>query len=199
MKLHELQPKDFDIAEQFAHTSFNSLIDFTREFKKNKANSKKGYTRYFPLSYDSADLWSEPTLAIRESASNVTAEQASNFSKQFKEFDQRINVSIQLGSKVSVISSTISQPQKRIELDGFATPKKITAINKDSNDKIDTIEFADGSQWPELAEFTTINNQYITNTIFFADKQTAHMAYFEIVMLTWPLESNGWQIENRIS
>jgi hypothetical protein len=82
---------------------------------------------------------------------------------------------------------------------GFVKPKKIVKIHLDNNDKIDTIEFADGSRFPEAAEFTNIDGINITNTIFFNNGADAAKAYTGIWMLISTLEGEGWKLEEYLS
>lgn len=106
-----------------------------------------------------------------------------------------------MGNKVAVLSATIV-PEinvSRVELSGFINPKKIVKINLDLENKIDSIEFDDGSIFPEAAEFTTVADKNITNTIFFPNSSSASKAYTSIWMWVSRLEGSGWKLEDYMS
>ena len=87
----------------------------------------------------------------------------------------------------------------KIEVSGFVKPKEIVKINVDNNNKIDTIEFSDGSIFPEAAEFTTVDGVNLTNTIFFPNETSVSKAYTSLWMWLNSLEGNGWTIEKYMS
>jgi hypothetical protein len=164
--------------------------------------SNRGMTRKWVDNYNTIfiDSINESKNQFAKSKSEAEA-----FSKKFKQYDQRDDVNIKVGEQIAILSATVvpginnSNHPSRIELAGFTKPKKIVKIHLDNNDKIDTIEFADGSRFPEAAEFTNIDGTNITNTIFFNNGADATKAYTGIWMLISTLEGEGWKLEEYLS
>jgi hypothetical protein len=191
-----------------SYTINDFKVDFfesTHHYKKwaqSPKSSTRGMTRKWVENYNSIfiDSINESTNQFAKSKS-----QAEAFSKKFKQYDQRDSVNIKVGEQISILSATVvpginnSNHPSRIELAGFVKPKKIVKIHLDNNDKIDTIEFADGSRFPEAAEFTNIDGTNITNTIFFNNGVDAAKAYSGIWMLISTLEGEGWKLEEYLS
>ena len=111
--------------------------------------------------------------------------------------DNRDHVTIEIGKQISVLSTVVvpDENNSRIEVSGFVEPKEISKINLDLNDKIDSIEFSDGSMFPEAAEFTSVSGTNITNTAFFPDYSSASKAYTALWMITSRMEGLGWKVE----
>jgi hypothetical protein len=180
----EYQVSDFNLAV------FESMQTYMR-YVKSASNTAKRTSRYYPSRYDS--------LLYESADGDETLIQAKKFSEQFTRFDQREHVKIKVGASIAVLSTTLASGVKEIELDGFVKPKKITKINLDINDQIDSIQFEDGSTFPERAEFTTVHGQNITNTLFFNSEPTASKAFTAIWMLISYLESQGWAVNNQLT
>ena len=106
-----------------------------------------------------------------------------------------------MGKRIAILSVSIIPADKfsKIEVSGFVKPKEIVKINVDNNNKIDTIEFSDGSIFPEAAEFTTVDGVNLTNTIFFPNETSVSKAYTSLWMWLNSLEGNGWTIEKYMS
>jgi hypothetical protein len=180
------------MVSDFKINSFESMTEFRKWMRGPKTNNR-GMTRHIVDIYESI-----VSAHIIENVDHSKQKEAKAFSEKFKGLDQRDKVKIKVGNKIAVLSSTIIPEDKisRIELSGFINPKKIVKINLDLDNKIDSIEFADGSRFPEAAEFTTVAGKNITNTIFFPDSNSSSIAYTSIWMWISNLEGNGWKLEN---
>jgi len=124
---------------------------------------------------------------------------ARQFSIRFKKLDHRDEVIIKKGNSISVLSSILDLDKKSVEIRGFVAPKKIAAINTNSDGSIDVIEFDDGSQFPERNELTNVMGVDITNTIFFDSENESAKAYTEMWMMAASMEGSGWEINNQLS
>lgn len=184
---------------QFALNVFESFSDY-RRWSRGPKTSKRGATRYSVDKYE--NIFVLPN-ALHESHSTFAQkkQEARVFSAAFSSYDERDTVEIAVGNSLAVLSATLvpGDSVSRIEISGFVQPKRIVAINLDANDRIDTLEFSDGSIFPEAAEFTTVGGTNITNTIFFSDATSASRAYTAIWMQIGALEHNGWTVESAIS
>jgi len=159
--------------------------------------SNRGMTRRWCENY--SNIFVTHTLVESNEGFVKRRSEATKFSDYFKKFDQRDQVTLKVGGELSLLSATIIPGEQdhdsRIELSGFVKPKKISQIHLDIGGKINTIEFQDGSRFPEAAEFTTVDGVNITNTIFFADSAAAAHAHTAIWMAVSSLEGQGWQVE----
>jgi hypothetical protein len=92
-----------------------------------------------------------------------------------QKLDQFSHLNIKLGSKVAIINYQLQGDW--CELWGFTTPKTITKILKDKDDAITRFEFNNDSDdyWPRT-EHAEYKGNFITNTAFFADKNSAEKA-----------------------
>ena len=187
-------------ANDFKINQFES-IDSYRRWQQTAKSSSRGMTRYHANRY--ANMFVSGQLVESDDQFAQRKQQAQQFSQQFQQLDQRDSVDLAVGNSISLLSSTAvpgnNNHASRIELAGFVTPKKIVKINLDNNNKIDTLEFSDGSRFPETAEFTTIGGANITNTILFSNPATAKQAFTQVWMLLSRLEGQGWQIEKYLS
>ena len=183
----------------FRENTFESIAEFKRWMRSPKTDNR-GMTRYSVDSYENIFI-DENNLSESNNTFSQKKSEAREFSEKFKRLDQRNDVEIKIGNKVSVLSVSIVPGDKhsRIEISGFLTPKKITNINTYQDGKIDFIEFADGSRFPETSEFTTIGGTNITNTIFFRDASSASKANTAIWMYATKLEGRGWKIEHHMN
>jgi len=153
-------------------------------------------TRHYVSQYE--DMLSTSNL-LTESDSNFAnkKQEAVAFSNKFKQFDQRDRVKIKVGEQLAFLSVVVAPGENsRIELSGSVQPKTIAKIHTDNNDKIDFIEFEDGTKFPEAAEFTTVGGTNITNTIFFQDAASAEKAHTSIWMQISNMEGHGWEVEH---
>ena len=183
----------------FRENAFESIAEFKRWMRSPKTDNR-GMTRYSVDSYENIFI-DENNLSESNNTFSQKKSEAREFSEKFKRLDQRNDVEIKIGNKVSVLSVSIVPGDKhsRIEISGFLTPKKIININTYQDGKIDFIEFADGSRFPETSEFTTIGGTNITNTIFFRDASSASKANTAIWMYATKLEGRGWKIEHHMN
>ena len=183
----------------FRENTFESIAEFKRWMRSPKTDNR-GMTRYSVDSYENIFI-DENNLSESNNTFSQKKSEAREFSEKFKRLDQRNDVEIKIGNKVSVLSVSIVPGDKhsRIEISGFLTPKKIININTYQDGKIDFIEFADGSRFPETSEFTTIGGTNITNTIFFRDASSASKANTAIWMYATKLEGRGWKIEHHMN
>lgn len=183
----------------FKINAYESMSDFRKWMRSPKKN-ERGMTRYIVDIYE--NICVNDNLLTESSQTFIKRRQeAKAFSDKFKQFDEREIVQIKLGNKIALLSTTVIPDDKssRIELSGFTTPKKIVKINLDTEGKIDSIKFDDGSTFPEAAEFTTVGGVNITNTIFFLDKASASKAHTAIWMYISNLEGKGWNVEHYMS
>lgn len=182
---NEMSVSDFKV------NAFESMREFSNWMRGPKT-SKRGMTRYAVDHY---------TNIVENIESSDKKKEATEFSSNFKALDQRDKVKIKVGNSISILSATISPEdgRSRIELSGFVTPKKIVKLNLDRDSKIDSVEFSDGSVFPESSEFTTVGGINITNTVFFPTADSASYAFTKIWMSISKMEGNGWTIENYLS
>jgi hypothetical protein len=199
MKATEFITKHTYRVDDFKQDVFENISAFRRWMRSPKSNDR-GMTRHSVDIYENM-LITDTRLLENNQEFAKRKQQAQVFSTRFKQLDQRDHVQIRVGNAISVLSATIvpSDVVSRIELSGFVSPKKITKINKDHSDKIDSLEFSDGSRFPEAAEFTTVGGTNITNTIFFSDSAAASKAYTAIWMYISTLEGQGWELEQYLS
>jgi len=183
----------------FKMNCFESMGNFIKWIRSPKLD-KRGVTRTLGDQY--ANLI-HTHKGVLESTSKLEskAQDAKILSAKLKQLDQRDNVVIKVGKKISILSVSIIPADKfsKIEVSGFVKPKEIVKINVDNNNKIDTIEFSDGSIFPEAAEFTTVDGVNLTNTIFFPNETSVSKAYTSLWMWLNSLEGNGWTIEKYMS
>ena len=191
--------KSYTIGD-FKINAFES-IDSYRRWQQTAKASSRGMTRYHANRY--ANMFVPAQLIESDDQFAQRKQQAQQFSRQFQQLDQREAVDLAVGNSISLLSSTAvpgnNDHASRIELAGFVVPKKIVKINLDNSNKIDTLEFSDGSRFPETAEFTTIGGVNITNTILFSKPAAAKQAFTQVWMLLSRLEGQGWQIEKHLS
>ena len=199
MRANEFVAKHTYQVGDFKQDVFENIAAFRRWMRSPKSNDR-GMTRHSVDIYENM-LITDTRLLENNQEFAKRKQQAQVFSTRFKQLDQRDHVQIRVGNAISVISATIvpGDAVSRIELSGFVSPKKITKINKDHSDKIDSLEFSDGSRFPEAAEFTTVGGTNITNTIFFSDSAAASKAYTAIWMYISTLEGQGWELEQYLS
>jgi hypothetical protein len=201
----KLQGKEFDLVAEgysvsdFKMNCFESMGNFIKWIRSPKLD-KRGVTRTLGDQY--ANLI-HTHKGVLESTSKLEskAQDAKILSAKLKQLDQRDNVVIKVGKKIAILSVSIIPADKfsKIEVSGFVKPKEIVKINVDNNNKIDTIEFSDGSIFPEAAEFTTVDGVNLTNTIFFPNETSVSKAYTSLWMWLNSLEGNGWTIEKYMS
>jgi hypothetical protein len=179
--------------------TFESFDHYRRWCQSPKTNSNRNPmfhpNRYQGIFIDSKDLLEANDIFTKRK------QQAREFSNEFLSLDDRENVALKVGNKISVLSCIVAPTDKisRIELSGFVTPKEIANLLLSNDDKIDAIEFTDGTQYPEKAQETIVDNINLVNTIFFPDKHTADYAMTAIELLLWGMEGKGWKIERYMS
>lgn len=197
MRINEViaQQRSYQVSE-FRINAFGSMSEYKRWMRSPKIDHR-GMTRYSVDIYENMFI-DDIHLLESNNIFSQRKQEASQFSNKFKQFDQRDSVEIKVGNKIALLSATVipGDNVSRIELSGFVTPKEITKINVDLRHAIDSIEFEDGSRFPEAAEFTTVGGTNITNTIFFTDQSSAGKAYTSIWMEINRLEGLGWEIEH---
>jgi hypothetical protein len=178
----------------FKQNVFENLSQY-RRWAQSPKHSKRGMTRHYVDRYETVV---RPELAESTGSFNTRKKEATAFNKSFKAIDERDGVAIEVGESISVLSTVVvpSDKTSHIEVSGFVNPKQITKINLDTDNKIDTIEFSDGSIFPEAAEFTTVGGVSITNTVFFPDYTSASKAYTALWMMLTSMEGRGWKVEN---
>ena len=188
---------EFAVAD-FKIARFESWADYTR-FLSSPKSSKRDTVWSWPTGV--AKLLS-PSKSEMLSESKITKNDRSlarQFSIRFKKLDHRDEVIIKKGNSISVLSSILDLDKKSVEIRGFVAPKKIAAINTNSDGSIDVIEFDDGSQFPERNELTNVMGVDITNTIFFDSENESAKAYTEMWMMAASMEGSGWEINNQLS
>lgn len=168
---------------------YESIVDLLRQ--RSTPGAKRGQPKLGPERYS----WMFDSKLLSES---TTVDEFTSFKNQFLSLDQRDHVKIKVGATLAVVQSMGDVNRKVLEVDGFLTPKQIVKLSFDG-DKIDTVHFSDGSQFPEAAEFSVVNGMYITNTIFFPDVASAQKAYTQLWMLISGMEGNGWRILTRLN
>jgi len=183
----------------FKINAYESMGDFRKWMRGPKKNDR-GMTRHIVDIYENIVV-NDNILTEVSRTFKQRKQEATSISNNFKQFDKREQVQIKLGNKIALLSCTVIPDDKssRIELSGFTTPKKIVKINLDTENKIDSIKFDDGSVFPEAAEFTTVGGVNITNTIFFPNDASASKAYTAIWMYIGNLEGKGWKVERYMS
>jgi hypothetical protein len=188
--------RSYNISD-FKQNVFENLSQY-RRWAQSPKDSKRGMTRHYVDKYETVV---RPELAESTSSFNTRKKEATAFSKAFKAMDNRDGVAIEVGESISVLSTVVvpSDKTSHIEVSGFVKPKQIAKINLDTDNKIDTIEFSDGSIFPEAAEFTTVGGVNITNTTFFPNYQSASKAYTTLWMMLTSMEGKGWKIEKYMS
>lgn len=195
----DLEESAFSVSD-FKVNRFESMSEFRRWIRSPK-ESLRGMPRSLGDHY--ANILPTTSAAILESNGNLSIKlrDAKALSSKFKQLDQRDTVQIKVGNSIAVLSLSILPADKfsRIEVSGFTKPKKIVKINLDNNDHIDSIEFSDGSVFPEASEFTIVENTNLTNTIFFTNESAASKAFTMLWMWLTTLESRGWSIEKYMS
>lgn len=186
--------------DDFAINVFESFNEYRRWVQSPK-DTHRGMTRYHANRYSS--LFVNPKLVESNDVFAQRKQEAKQFSQQFTALDQREDVKIAVGKNISLLSSTVvpgdESHDSRVEITGFVNPKKIVKINLDHQGKIDTLEFDDGSRFPEEAEFTSIGGTNITNTILFSNSALAKKTFSHIWMLLSGLKGRGWKIEKHLS
>lgn len=189
--------EDVFTVTEFKMNVFENLSQYRRWVQSPK-DSKRGMTRHYVDRYETLV---RNELAESTSSFNTHKKEATAFSKAFKAMDERDGVNIEVGESISVLSTVVvpSDKTSHIEVSGFVKPKQIAKINLDTDNKIDTIEFSDGSIFPEAAEFTTVGGVNITNTTFFPDYTSASKAYTALWMMLTSMEGKGWKVENYMS
>ena len=200
LELSEFKKKKIFTVDDFKIDAFES-IDTYRRWQQSPKTSSRGMTRYHANRY--ASVFVDVKLVESSDTFAQRKAEAAKFSQNFKNLDHREGVKIAVGNSISLLSSTVvpgdDTHDSRIELSGFVTPKRIVKINLDSNNKIDTLEFSDGSRFPEEAEFTTVGGANITNTILFSAAEQARRAYSQVWMMLSSMEGQGWKVEKHLS
>ena len=200
LELSEFKKKKIFTVDDFKIDAFES-IDTYRRWQQSPKTSSRGTTRYHANRY--ANVFVDVKLVESSDTFAQRKAEAAKFSQSFKNLDHREGVKIAVGNSISLLSSTVvpgdDTHDSRIELSGFVTPKRIVKINLDSNNKIDTLEFSDGSRFPEEAEFTTVGGANITNTILFSAAEQARRAYSQVWMMLSSMEGQGWKVEKHLS
>lgn len=191
--------ENFYKVSDFKINFFESIKDYKKWMRSPKKDNR-GMTRYSIERYENIFI-NEPSILEENQQFSQKKQEARIFSNKFKSLDKRELVKIKIGNQISLLSTTLvpSDENSRLEISGFVNPKKIVKIHTDYDNKIDSIEFEDGSRFPESAEFTTVGDTNITNTIFFPDKQSASKAFSIVWMMINRLEGNGWKIEHYLS
>jgi glycerol-3-phosphate cytidylyltransferase-like family protein len=193
----KLIKNEFTVAD-FKIARFESWADYTR-FLSSPKSSKRDTVWSWPSGVAKLLSPSKSWLLSESKSTKDDRALAQQFSTRFKQLDHRDAVVIKKGNSISVLSSILDLDKKSVEIRGFATPKKIAAINTNNDGSIDVIEFDDGSQFPERNELTNVLGKDITNTIFFANENESTRAYTEIWMMMTRMEGNGWDINNQLS
>jgi hypothetical protein len=200
LELNQFKQKKIFTVNDFKIDAFESL-DTYRRWQQGPKTSSRGITRYHANRY--AGIFVDAQLVEATDIFAQRKAEATKFSQNFKQLDQREHVKIAVDNSISLLSSIVvpgdDAHDSRIELSGFVTPKKIVKINLDNNDKIDTLEFSDGSRFPEEAEFTTVGGTNITNTILFSNPAVAKKAFSQVWMLMSAMEGQGWKVEKYLS
>jgi hypothetical protein len=180
----------------FKENTFESMSEFRQWMRSPKTNCR-GMTRHSVDRYE--NIFPHSNVMIESNTDfSRRRKQAKIFSTNFKKLDHRDQIKIKVGNKLALLSATIipDDTNSRIELSGFINPKEIKKIHLDHSNKIDSLEFTDGSRFPESAEFTSVGGINITNTIFFPNYNIAAKAYTNLWMMISNLEGQGWNIEH---
>lgn len=107
--------------------------------------------------------------------------------EKFKSLDQRRNLKISVGTRVSVLNLRISQDF--VELFGFRTPKKITRIYREpTENKIVQLEFNNDPEdvWPRKA-LASYNGELVMTSAFFPSARDLDQAV-SVIQLSTPSE-----------
>lgn len=190
--------KSFRISD-FKINAFENMTLFKRWIRSPKTDTR-GMPRSLGDHYENI-VSNHSSLLESSSELSSRIREAKMFSKKFKGLDKRDSVRIKVGNKIALLSASIMPTDSfgKIEISGFTNPKEITKINLDHSNKIDTIEFSDGSRFPEASEFTTVSGVNITNTVFFPNASSASAAYTTAWMWITALEGKGWEVEHYMS
>lgn len=195
MRAREFIQKTYSPAD-FAIQVFESFDEYRQWWQRGSVSSARGRTRLFAPKYHSM------VIQLSENTDfNKNKALARNLADQLTKLDQRDNVKIALGNKISIISLTVvpgdnkSHPS-RVEVSGNVKPRTITAINLDHAGNIDTIELDHDTVFPEAAEFTVIGDTNMSTTAFFPDEASASKAWVNLWFTMNKLEGQGWSVEN---
>jgi hypothetical protein len=186
-RIHETQTNRLHVKKLLSE---EEVIDHVRLHTKNLAldNVPRTHRNIYPTICSTNFALSRASLNESE---HISA--GKKLISMLKKLDQFPKLNIKLGSKVAIINYQLQGDW--CELWGFTTPKTITKILRDNDDAITRFEFNNDSDdyWPrtEQAEY---NGNLITNTAFFADKNSAEKA----VSLTMLRFSDVLTIKNAI-
>lgn len=200
MKASDLNKKVSYKVSDFKENTFESIDTFKKWIRSPKT-SKRGMPISVGDHYENLIYYFDKPLLEASNSNHNSVQTARIVSSKLKNLDKREQVEIKVGNKISVLSLGLIPADNfnRIELSGFVTPKKIVKIHTDVDNKIESIEFDDGSMFPEASEFTTVKGINITNALFFPNQTSASHAHTKIWMIITQLEGQGWKLENHIS
>ncbi|CAB4129801.1 hypothetical protein UFOVP116_120 [uncultured Caudovirales phage] len=118
--------------------------------------------------------------AIFEGIHSVIAA-GQSFLTTFNDLDRRHSLKIAVGSKIAIINIVMSG--NFVELFGFKTPKKITAIRRDVHDRIVQLEFNNDESdvWPR-SKLAAYNGKLLMNSAFFGSSNDVEQALMMLAL-----------------
>ena len=196
-------------SSKFKHDIFETFEDYVRYTRSPKPNHR-ATLRHAAHKYSGAFASPLTLLRLSESVSTQLADrqdEAKSYIAACRRLDGRNNVSIKVGDEISVISTTAIPSNdtittngktfpSTIEFDGFEIPEEIVDIHRADDGAIDTIFFANGREWPERGEFTTIGDTNITAVTFHVNSASAKFAKRKMENLANNLVKKGWVIKD---
>ena len=130
---------------------------------------------------------------------NTSTKEMQEFSSAVSKLDQRQNVDINVGSKISILYAMAMPDKKNIDIYGFTNPKTIKRIFYEEDGSIEYILFDNGDTYPESGELVNIGGINVATTIMFPDKQSAETALTKLWFTISRFEGLGWKAKTSLT
>ena len=173
----------------FRQKTFETLWDYNRFHMIPKEETDKKYSSRYYVMNKYAGLFEDSSKS----------KEAKKFAEIVMQLDERSQVKIEVGSKISILHTTTMPDINTIEIYGFVKPKTIANIHLDTDGQIDLLEFDDGDTYPERGEQVIVNGIRIINTIMFPNEDAASNAYSKLWFAASKMEGFGWKIRTSLS
>jgi hypothetical protein len=197
-KTTAVQGKKVKVSESKNHWQFSKPKKYDREqlhealeeyFKKDG--------RWYPHRVHGISSLILQYTTLIESTKGTWVDEVKDFWNRLRRLDHRSKLKLNIGSKVSVLQlfTHAYDSDKVFEFRGNLTPKKIVDMDVDSDNRIETIYFEDGTSFPDRSFIERGQGGELDGiiTMFFGSKQDAENVLL-VAELTKPEQ---WKISKK--
>jgi hypothetical protein len=203
-KTTAVQGKKLKEASGYITTQTNNLWEFAKPKQYDREQLQEALEEYFKKDgkWYPHRIHGISSLVLQynklvESTRETWVDEVKDFWNSLRRLDHRSKIKLDIGSKISVLQlyTHAYDSDKVFEFRGNITPKKIVDMEVDSDDRIETIYFEDGTSFPDRSFIDRGQGGELDGiiTMFFESAKAAEQVLL-VAELTKP---TGWKISKK--